>query len=260
MADDGTSKINRQNAIKYVVNPLTSKPVKVNGRTFNALVREGVFNQSLASVPEKRVKPAKSIVARATDKTQAYRMKSQLEKEKPLPQNKLYSVANDGKTIVVKNKKAPSLKPENLISMMSKASASVNSRLMRDPQWSQILSQPAESIDQHTRDQLEHMILQELVANGKPVENKKLPNNIYSPNIKEVNNGAKKSSKKTFVVSDNLSSIPVRNASANVSRARPIPIRRKPAIFSDTDQLTTDAYQTNSDEEEDEDDDTTDFD
>jgi hypothetical protein len=252
MADKG------QQPIRYIVNPLTNKPIKVGSKTFTSLVRQGVFNQTpLASVPEqKRVRPAKAVVARATDKTQAYRLKNKLEQEQPLPQNKLYSVGNDGRSIVIKQKKAPTLKPENLVQEMSKASVRLNAKLMKDPKWAQVLSQSPETLDQHTKDQLEHMILQELVANGRPVvENKKIVNNI-----KEVNNGAKKPRTKTFVLSNEPTPTPVRNGSSNGVRSRPIPIRRKPTVFSDTDCLTTDAYTTNYDEEEDEDDDATDFD
>lgn len=251
MADNGQSKIN---GIKYVVNPLTNKPVKVNGRTFNSLVREGVFNQGLGSIPEKRVRPAKSIVARTQDRTQAYRMKSQLEKEKPLPPNKLYAVANDSKTIVVKNKKAPTLKPDNLVSMMSRASVEVNKRLMKDPNWSQVLSQNPDNLDAKTREHLEHLILQELISNGKQVpsvvENKK----IINYNIKESNATKLQKPARRFIVSQQLPTNSTQHLPTQLSRGntqRPPARRSKPqSVFSDTDQLTTDAYTTNADDDE----------
>jgi hypothetical protein len=256
---------------KYVINPLTQKAVKVGGKTFSALVRDGVFNnnKALSSVPEnKRIRPAKSVVARTTDRTQAYRLKTQLEKDKPLPTNKLYSVGNDGKTIVVKNKKAPTLKPENIVSMMSRASMEVNKKLMKDPEWSKVLSQDPDNLDAKTRETLEQMILQELVANGRPmpvkqqksqqIQNQKISTN----NIREVKQNAKRTAPPTkrFIVSQDSDDASYAPRKPNPQRKQlPLPTRRHHAVFSDTDQLTTDAYETNADEEEDDDDDGTEY-
>ena len=256
-------------ADQYVINPYTNRPVKTSGQTFASLVREGVFNTPSPANPSVRTQKTKQVVANASDRTQAYRLKTQLEREKPLPSDRVYSVASNGKAVLVKSKKAPTLKPENLVPMMTKASVEVNKRLMKDPVWSKVLEQPPENLDAKTRSQLENMILQELVstASKKPSPPLQTLAPTQPPQVKQQNKissnnvNAKKTTQRRFVIQAETEDSDVSTATRKpirVTRRTAIALpsqRNKRAVFSDTDNLTTDAYETFADETEADDDD-----
>lgn len=189
MSSNTNTSLNRS---QFVVNPHTGRPVKCGSRTFNTLVREGVLNQSIPNANLSKNK-GKNIVATAPNATQAYRLKSQLEKERPPPPDKLYSIGRDRTSVVIKSKKTSSLKPSNIIPLMSQASINVNKKLLKDKQFMDKLnSVPENEITPDLRDHIEHLLLQELIYKDNAEKSNKIQQKNFNPiNNKIVNNDSK---------------------------------------------------------------------
>ena len=235
----------------FVINPITGRVVKAGSRLYNSLVRDGILNRTVEKQIERKKTRGNQVVAKAENPTQAYRLKSQLEKERPLGNDKVYTICNDKKSVAIRHKKAPVLKPDNIIPYMSEASLRVNKKLLKDKQFMDKLNNiPENEITSDLRSHIENLLLQELIYRGDaPKSNKIVEKNFSSINNKD--NNAKNTSKTKFKLAQKYDSKPTDISARGRTRGR---------CYTTTDTETSCFEQTDRFESEDENEGYTSFD
>jgi hypothetical protein len=114
-------------------------------------------------------------------KMQSNTEKNMLERDQPLTDGQFYSISNNKKQVLIKNKRSSTIKPDEMACMMSDAINRVHAKLEGKYDENQVYD------DEHTQ-LFKQMILQEL-ANIKPKN--KTSNIICSNNIHSTNEGYK---------------------------------------------------------------------
>lgn len=151
----------------YVVNPSTGKLIKIGSKKYNELFKNNdqqpeVNNQ----VDEQQPKKKNNIVAQTTSKQKAIQLKNQLTNDKPLPEGQIYALSNGQNQVVVKKKKSPSIKPEEMIDKVSIAVNRVQKKL----------SGKMDVVDLEDQEQvslIKQMISQEMLLMNKPQQQQK---------------------------------------------------------------------------------------
>jgi hypothetical protein len=157
----------RQNPPNYITNPKTGKLVKVGGRTFHSLVREKLLDMVnyAKNMPEK-VK-ARSVVAECDTASKTVMQKKKLQKEQPPPDGKMYAISNNGKQVLLRNKKTKGIKADHYIDNVSKATTNVYKKLQGEYDEN-------DNFDDDTQEMFRQMIYEELLN----MEKKSATNNI----------------------------------------------------------------------------------
>ena len=88
-----------------MLNPSTCKAVKIGSQTYNRLVRAKMID---GTVVNRSKKPGRCIVSVHGSRIEAYKAKEDLQQTKPPSEGKVYALAPDGKSIVLKNKRMKS--------------------------------------------------------------------------------------------------------------------------------------------------------
>lgn len=101
----------------YIKNPVSGKIIKVGGKLYNQMLKNQEVDQT------------SKIVAECKSHNEAKIKKSKLQFEQPLPDNKVYSIGNDRKKVLVKQKKSQNLKLPDMTKMISVAVDRVHKKL-----------------------------------------------------------------------------------------------------------------------------------
>ena len=108
----------------FIINPQTKKPVKIGSQTYNRLVRSKMIG---GTVVNRSKKAGRCIVSVHQSRIDAYKAKQELERTKPASNGKMYSLAPDGLSIVLKNKK---IKHPMIQKLMELAQDNVEKRIV----------------------------------------------------------------------------------------------------------------------------------
>lgn len=107
----------------FVLNPNTNKLIRVGSAKYNELLRQC----EVEDIP-KPIKKNSKIISSHKTPTEALKQKLNLERE-PTPINKVYSISNNRKHVLLKDKKRKSLTINDMTGMITKATANVNKKL-----------------------------------------------------------------------------------------------------------------------------------
>ena len=107
----------------FVLNPNTNKLIRVGSAKYNELLRQS----EVEDIP-KPIKKNSKIISSHKTPTEALKQKLNLERE-PTPFNKVYSISNNRKHVLLKDKKRKSLTINDMTGMITKATANVNKKL-----------------------------------------------------------------------------------------------------------------------------------
>jgi len=149
----------------YVVNPATNRPILYGGTTYRKLLRENMIKHTTNEpIPEhRRVKTSNNIVARTNNRNTALQIKNKMTKEQPLEQQ-YYAVGCDGRSVVKKHKRLPSMRSDRMTGTMVSATARVNQRVMSDPVLSDMLQKDPNN--PYLAKKIEDMLKQEMITNN----------------------------------------------------------------------------------------------
>lgn len=156
----------------FVLNPYTNKMIKVNGAVYNKLMRKNLQNYKPPLVKNTK----SNIIHESTTEQKAVIQKNKLQKEQPLDDGRFYSISNNKKQVLTKQKRSSNIKP----SAMGDAMALAVQRVQRKLEGQ--FNDDEEYDEEHTK-YFKNMILQELILikEQKP-QNEKPKNKIYSTN------------------------------------------------------------------------------
>lgn len=118
----------------YVLNPTSGKLIKVNGKQYNQLLRNNMIEQpeDYQPEPQPRQKSSKIVSEGFKSQSEAYKHKERLQQNTPAPDGKIYSISNNKKQVLLKNKKSKSLDIGTLTEQMSRAVLNVNKKLSQN--------------------------------------------------------------------------------------------------------------------------------
>lgn len=147
----------------YIKNPQTGKLIKINGRSYNKMLRDGIIEKAPQhdEIPkEKTPYKRKTVVAEETSYNKAVAKKRELESTNPPPSGKQYAISNNKKQVLLRDKKGKTIKPSDMADKMSSALTNVYSKL--HGQYGD-----CEEFDDKTKRLFKQMLLQELAGVNK---------------------------------------------------------------------------------------------
>lgn len=137
----------------YCINQQTGKLIKIGSKKYNELLKSNLIEAPTEPIDIPKPK-GKNIVAETTSRHKALLMKKQLQEANPVD-GKVYAISNDQNKVVLRNKKSPSVKPQQMIDLVSQSVYNVNKKLA---------GKDVDEDDQEQLEMIKQLLAQEMIA------------------------------------------------------------------------------------------------